>query len=152
MIVDSVDRLDRYVALGSNYATACDFVRSHNIQGLPIGRQNIDGEHVYGIVTEQRILRPPPAFEVHGLYADIHIVLSGAECFYVSRRMISDEEAQLWENDSGLYHRLKAQSFVLFAEEFVIFFPFEPHLPNCPAGKGATRKLVMKVLDKENPL
>ena len=151
MIADHVSHLDQYAVLGRNFETAARFVRETDLNALAPGHYEIDGQRVFANVLDRELEQAPPAWEVHAKYADIHLILEGAEeigCFPLHRLPqppVMDEEG-----DCALISGLEGVLVPLQAGEFLICLPQDVHLPNVPHGKTSrSKKLILKVLMEE---
>ena len=144
MIIDRLDRIENYAGLGTNFATAAQWLKEADLFGMEPGTVQIDGERVYATLSDNRLEREKPVFEAHRVYADIQLILSGRERFLLGwdgREGASDPGADLYFFEAG-----EALPFTLGPNEFVIFQPGELHAPLNPDGAPSVcRKLVVKV-------
>ena len=145
MILDNLSNIGRYAALSAHFGVAADFLARDDLDTLPVGRHEIDGNNGY-ILSQENILKPHGmAYEAHARYADIQVVLSGEE------RMGWGAEGRLGELDEErdfmACHEVAGETFIVRPGQFVIFLPGEMHAPGYPAGDEETvcRKLVVKV-------
>ncbi|MBR1921800.1 MAG: YhcH/YjgK/YiaL family protein [Kiritimatiellae bacterium] len=69
--------------LGGGFAKAMEFVRRPDLQELPPGRYEIDGDRVFATVSENdlRLAGETQRVEFHKRYADLHVPLTGEELF-----------------------------------------------------------------------
>ncbi len=149
MIYDLVKNIRLY-PFGPAWGKAVSFLESVN-QECPDGIYDIDGRDVYADVSTYSTVAPGAALmEAHRKYADIQIVLSGAETVHASPL------ASLKARDA--YSELKdvvffdppdspAVEIALLPGSFTAFFPEDAHMPRlnrgCEAGK--VKKIVFKI-------
>jgi len=144
MILDHMDHLGRYASLNPRLAMAVRYFETHDYRALPDGKTVIDGENVFVNTAVNRLEREEMAWEAHGVYADIQIILEGRERFGWSDRAEMDPLDPARDFRSC---RTKPQAEMTLEEgQFVLFLPGEPHSPGNPAGVPADcRKAVLKI-------
>lgn len=147
MIIDTVQAIHRYAALGPNYAKAAAFLQQTDLSALCPGKIEIDGDNVFANLADLYLERTEMAWESHRKYTDIQVILQGEEKFgWVERAEFGPLE--------GDFQRCTPLDipfvFILQAGQFVLYFPGEPHAPGNPAAvPGLCRKLVIKVLHQD---
>lgn len=145
MIVDRIENLERYACLGKNFATAAEYVRTHDLRLLPNGRTEVDGNCVFINKSENRYEKEEMTWEFHREYADIQVILEGSERF--GRGEADESTAVDVGNDGWLCSAGNVVDFTLSAGMFVIFLPPEAHSPGNYVVRGEkTVKAVIKVL------
>lgn len=147
MIVDMVENIKAYGALGANFKTAVEYIAKTDLLSLPPGRIEIDGERVYAIVTEKQLTSRPTAWEAHRLYADIQIVTDGSETIgYFPLSMLKTEIEFPADKDAVLLTNLPGLDVPIGKGQFFIALPQDVHLPNCPGRDGTySKKVIVKV-------
>ena len=151
MICDSLARAELY-PLGPSFIKAIDALKNLS-PDTPDGSYEVEGKKIYiNVMTYTTSNAPAEKYEYHREYADIQVVLKGAE------RLYSCDLAPLREKDP--YDSGKDCGFTFPPEgpfgtalemregDFAFFFPMDAH-----AGKGASlaagemtiRKAVAKV-------
>ena len=145
MIIDTIENGPRYAALSSNFAKAFDFLRNTDLNALPLGKTEIDGENVFANVYEKVYDKKELAYECHAQYADIQAVVAGAERFALGWNPVLGEQKPGKDFWYGTAETCAENT--LTAGQFVIYFPGELHAPGNPAGEPGqmTRKVVVKV-------
>ena len=144
MIVDRLENLGRYAALGENFAAAARWLAETDLEKTEPGAVRIDGDRVYATTADNRLERETPLFEAHHLYADIQVILSGKERFYLG--WAGREGPQEPGKDLYFCEADGALCFDLAPGQFAIFLPGELHAPGNPAGAPSVcRKMVVKV-------
>lgn len=143
-----IDDLDSSSALGREYASAFAFLRRSGLSRLPPGRYGIDGERVFAVISDNMlkvagsIQRP----EYHRRYADIHVPLSGEECFGMPEGIPEGAEASFdSEKDIGFFDS-SCPLVKVKRGECIVIGPMVPHAP-CLAEESARlhRKVIVKV-------
>ena len=145
MIIDRLDRINRYAGLGANFATAARWLLETDLHGMEPGTVQIDGDRVYATLADNRLEPKTPAFEAHHLYTDIQLILKGRERFLLGW---DGQEGDPPNPDSDYYpcEAEQALPFTLEENQFVVFLPGELHAPCNPDGAPSVcRKLVVKV-------
>lgn len=145
MIIDAVAHALRYASLSENFATALRFLQETDLAALPLGRTEIDGDRVFVTVYDNYLDRSELAYEAHARYADIQVVISGAERFALGWNPVLGEQKPGKDFFYGTADTCTENT--LTAGQFVIFLPGELHAPGNPAGApGPCKKAVIKVL------
>ncbi|MBS1663358.1 MAG: YhcH/YjgK/YiaL family protein [Bacteroidetes bacterium] len=150
MITSTLSQLHWYKVISPNFEKAINYVLTTDFSAMDLGKYPIDGEEVFAIVNEYTT-KPPSecTAESHQDYADIQIIINGAERFgYVP---LIDQPASTPYNpdkDYALYD-LPEDSFnyiTLPAGQFIIFFPSDIHLPELFQHQpDLVKKVVVKV-------
>ncbi|HSO87910.1 MAG TPA: YhcH/YjgK/YiaL family protein [Draconibacterium sp.] len=127
---------------------AFHFLKSANLQELPLGKQELEGEHLFVSVAEYYGKQKPDAlYESHKKYIDIQYVIKGEEIIGLTtldkvavRDPYSEEkDIAFYDFDGGDY--LKATP-----ENFFLFFPEDVHRPSITTGDSVlVRKIVVKI-------
>lgn len=144
MVIDHLRNILIYGSLGRNFQTAVRWLSETDLSQLSSGKTVIDGENVLATLSDLYLDRPEPAYEVHHQYADIQLVLSGQERFYLG--WDGKESPAAPGSDFFPCQVSRGLPFTLEADQFVIFLPGEPHAPGNPdTVPGSCKKLVIKV-------
>lgn len=154
MISDSFDNSARYHI--PYFAQIARFLEERGSAEISEGEIEILGRDLFVRVSEYVPGRPDKKqFEAHRIYADFQFIAAGREIIqYTSEPNLKSsahyderEDIQFFETPSDL------SSLVVFAGQFVFFFPGELHRPCCQAdpNPGKVRKLVFKIrMGKQN--
>jgi YhcH/YjgK/YiaL family protein len=154
MIVDSIENLREYFA-GEAFALIEAYLVSLD-SGAADGRTDIRGNDIFAVVSTYET-RPVQEcrFEAHRRYADIQLLLSGAEEIGwaplegPAPTVPHDEQKDVgfFEPPAGGYTRVALMPGIA-----AVFFPRDAHMPQItPAGAGGSegaakvRKVVIKV-------
>jgi biofilm protein TabA len=147
MIFDSLKYFNTYLAVNPLFTIVSEFINSHDISELPLGRCNVS-RGVYLSKNEYVTKDIQSKFiECHRHYIDIQIVDEGKEnigfCYRDNCTILEkyNEEKDV-EKLSG-----KCSFFTLNKGYFVIFFPQDAHMPgvNVDDQKQTVKKVVFKV-------
>lgn len=147
MILDSLSRLHNYLPCHRLFSKVLDFINSHNLSDIKIGKVDI-GEGVYVAVSEYPTDDIKNKFiECHRKYIDIQIIIDGVEqigvCDKNECKIIGeyDKEKDL-EKLAG-----RTDLITLKKGYFAIFFPQDGHMPGLRIGNSENRvkKAVFKV-------
>jgi biofilm protein TabA len=122
-----------------------------DLDAIPVGKTPIDGDRIYASVNEYQTepvqdRRP----EKHFRYIDIQIVAAGRERIgFTDVENVSDLTEDCRETkDVVFFGRTAKENFIRLEKgDFVIFFPWEVHRPNCFYDTKAehVKKIVVKV-------
>jgi YhcH/YjgK/YiaL family protein len=146
MVFDRLDCAEQYYGLGAAIARGLRFLRETDLDALPTGRQEIDGERLYAQVNERDTT--PLAdnlWEAHRRYIDIQYLHRGVELVGhapLSRLTAGPYDAALDyvpASGDGAFLRMQAG-------DFAIFWPGDAHMPATALGAPApVRRIVVKV-------
>ncbi len=129
---------------------AMNWLQTTDLATLPLGRQEIDGDKLYALVSEY-VTEPKERrrAEAHRKYVDVQYLVTGSEIIGYARLQDGFEvlEDKLAEKDVIFYKNpLDEVAVVLNEGMFAILFPWEVHRPNCSRGEASPiRKVVMKI-------
>lgn len=146
MILDSLENIGLYEVLNPHFAKAIEFIRSNDLNSLPLGRNEICGDKVYANVFEVEPKSKEEArIEVHRRYIDIQIPVTGDEAMGYTPLDELPATEFVGSDDAGLYPAGFAARdyFNVKKGEFVIFFPQDGHAPAITP--VAVKKIVIKV-------
>lgn len=147
MIYDTLIHAGQYAGIHSNLAKGLRFLTETDLNGLPTGRVDIDGDEVFALIQEYTTKAPADAApEAHRVYADIQYLLEGEELMGVAplETMVREIEAHP-EIDIRFYEG-ETVKFPLGAGRFAVLFPSDAHAPCIAVGWPApVRKCVIKV-------
>jgi YhcH/YjgK/YiaL family protein len=155
MIADCLEHADRYLVLHAGLRPAFDFLRQTGLERLPDGRIDLDGDRAY--VLLQRYATHPPAegrLEAHQRYLDVQCLLSGSE--RIGYAPVPAGRAVATPYDAGRdigFYAGDCDFLTLRPGGFMLFWPWDGHMPGCHDGPPATvRKAVVKLrLPRPNP-
>jgi biofilm protein TabA len=146
MILDVLENAHRYLALHNGFAKAFEFLMRSDLKELPVGKYEIDGERVYGIVSKDPGRNKEDALlETHEKYIDIQLVLAGTDdmgwkpkssCKHPSEEYDQETDIQFFADEPDAWLSTGSGAFA-------IFFPEDAHMPLISSGQ--IHKVVVKV-------
>lgn len=150
MIVDNLSNLKMYYGLNEKFEKAFEFIKKATEENLPIGKYEIVGTEVYGLVQEYTSKTEEQGkFEGHREYIDIQYIISGIERIEVidiSKAKVTTEydymkDIEFYDNNE------RKVNLVLEDGEYAIFYPNDIHKPGMTFGDTPTtvKKIVVKV-------
>lgn len=144
MIADTLKNIALYRGLSRNMDTAIDFLLKTDLNALPDGRHEVDGDKVFVNVMAVSF-RAQNRFEAHRRYIDIQIALGEGE----SIEWLPYERVTRWEEYAadrdyqGGQSDVPGMAYTLRPMDFAVYFPRDAHKPGL--GEGTGRKAVVKV-------
>lgn len=147
MIYDAIQNAALYKGMNPHLDTAIDFILTHDLDALPLGRTEIDGTNVFLNKMEASASaaegRP---FEVHRTYMDIQIDVHGSECIETGEIRGFECPDFSQEKDVGFGDCKTVASCVLTPGSFTVCMAGEPHKPCIIAAEDPhVVKCVLKV-------
>lgn len=145
MIYDRMERLAAYRGLSSTLDSLIDFLLQGDWSSMPMGRIKVDEDKAFINHSIVELKAEQPLYEMHRLYGDIHISISGGETIgYAPMEQIA------WpcqDDETLLAPGKDVCQLTMLPGTFAIFFPWDAHRPS--QGSGNCDKLVGKFLCKE---
>jgi YhcH/YjgK/YiaL family protein len=147
MILDSLENYQLYSTINERIAKGFDFLIHTDLEAIPSGKHNIDGDTIFALVQEYQT--KPLAeckLESHKKYIDIQYVIRGEEFMGVTTKNNQTIVEANEEKDYTFYEG--STSLVRVSKGmFTIFFPDDLHQP-CVQTEFASevKKVVIKVL------
>ena len=148
MIVDNLSAASKYASLNPLFAKAFAYIESVNLATLEVGKFDIDGDNLRGIVSDKNGVLPEEStakFECHNAHIDIQVCIHGRERIGWKPRStcIAPRGEYNAEKDVLFYDDKPDMFFGLTDNQFTIFYPEDVHAPMI--GEGMIKKLVIKV-------
>lgn len=146
MILDRLNRSDRYLALHPLFAQAFAFLRSTDLGALAPGKHTIEGEQIFAIVEAcPGRTRAEAKLECHRRYIDIQLVLEGID--EMGWKPLSECTAPETDYDAArdirFFNDTPSSWIATPSGSFCLFFPEDAHAPLVSA--GLIRKVVVKI-------
>lgn len=146
MILTNIEECDRYEYISPLFKQLFDYVRSHDLLNMPIGRIEIDGDRLFINNSDPECVpQEEQRLEVHRIYTDVHILLEGHE--RIGWSPLSDINSIAvdydTEGDYMFYSDAPATWFDLTPGQMLIAFPEDAHAPI--VGCGKIRKAIAKL-------
>lgn len=146
MIVDKLENLEKYVSLNPLFARAIDFLKSHNLEQMEVGKTELKGQDlIVNIAQTQPKGKEEAKLETHNKFIDIQIPLSGSEIMgYTPQKDCTPNNASYnVEKDITFFEGLAENYVTVKPGMFAIFFPQDGHAPGItPDG---VKKVIVKV-------
>lgn len=80
MIVDTLENLEKYAGLNPLFAQAIEFLKSHDLNALEVGKTELQGKNlVVNVAQTNPKTKEQAKLETHNEFIDIQIPLSGIE-------------------------------------------------------------------------
>jgi YhcH/YjgK/YiaL family protein len=146
MILDTFDNAERYAGLHRRFGRALRFLAETDLEALPTGRTDIDGDDLFVILDRKDGRGHGGArLEAHRRYIDIQLTLRGDEeigwsalaaCAAPDGEFDTAKDIVFFGDRPSLWLRLPPGTFA-------IFFPEDAHAPL--AGGGAVVKAIVKI-------
>jgi biofilm protein TabA len=146
MILDTIAHADRYLALHPAFAAAFRFLRDTDLDALPSGRNEIDGDAMFVIIDRQDGRGHGGArLEAHRRYIDIQYTIHGGEEIgWAPLAACASPEAPFdAERDIVFFRDAPACWLGVPRGSFAVFFPDDAHAPL--AATGALTKAIVKI-------
>jgi YhcH/YjgK/YiaL family protein len=150
MIVTNLQYVDLQVSMTLAMTKAIEFLRLHDIQDLPDGRVEIDGDRVFAVVQRYETMQTDaPKFEQHQKYIDVQYVAYGEEVIGwapAARMTITEPYDADRDICFGLVGKGEWTPLRLKAGQLAVLYPEDGHAPKLPAGAPSpVMKIVVKV-------
>jgi YhcH/YjgK/YiaL family protein len=150
MIVSDLEHIDAQAEMTRSLTKAVEFLRLHDIQNLPDGKVEIDGDRVFALVQHyETIMTDTPSFEYHRKYIDLQYIISGAEVIGwapVERMTITQAYDEEKDVCFGSVEKGKRTPLYLQAGQVAVLYPEDGHAPKLAAGASSrVMKIVVKV-------
>ena len=142
MIFDTLNRLAQYRGICPGLDKLIDFTLSHELNALPAGRNEIDGDLAWMNVNVAPLVPETDLYERHLEHLDLQIPLDAGEIITV--RPVEELEWD-FEGETGFTHGPAGTELHMVPGTFAVFFPGDAH--NCGIsqdGQTSCRKLVGK--------
>ena len=148
MIVDSIQNSSKYTSIHPLFEKAFAYILSTDLLSLEIGKFDIDGDNIRGIVSDKQGTTAADStakFECHNAHIDIQVCIKGKETIGWKPRntCISPRGEYNPEKDVMFYNDSPDMFFGLSDGQFAIFYPEDVHAPMI--GDDLIKKLVIKV-------
>lgn len=146
MIITDLQNTATIEALHPAFKQLFDYLKSHNLIEMPLGRIELDGDRLF-INNDNPTLRSAEdqTIEVHHRYIDVHIPLDHDEIIGWKTTDHCTDLASDYEEDKDrmFYNDTPTTYITLHPGEVCICYPEDGHAPII--GTGTMRKAVAKV-------
>ncbi len=151
MIADKLSNIELYKSTIPFFNEIFDFINTHQLSSLELGKYTIVGDSVFILVQEYKTqTETEKKWESHKKFIDIQIVLKGQEYlgFSPTQSLVIETEYDK-EKDLIFYHndQIQRSKVLLLKDDFAIFFPHDAHKPGLHlTHENEVKKAVIKVL------
>ncbi len=145
--IDKVQFAKQYHLNQSAWDKAFAYLKNTDLKAFRNGRHVIDGNNVYGIVTEAPTKDyDKTAFESHRKYIDLQYVITGEEKM-AKAPLASVTVSKPYDEAADIaFYTGEGKIYKVPAGTFMLFFPADAHRPNItPGGNKVVKKIVIKV-------
>lgn len=147
MIKDRLENAKIYYPISENLKKGFEWLLSADLQNIPDGRYEIDGNKVYASVQEYET-KPDASYESHYKYIDIQYIVRGIEKIGVTNLAnCKMNTAYDSERDLEFYDITCEDEYLELSEgEFLVLYPHDAHKPSITkTTKSKVKKIVVKV-------
>ncbi len=146
MIVDNLENLSKYVAMNPLFADVIEFLKSHDLNAMEVGKYPIKDKDLFlNLTVAKGRAKEAATLETHINMIDIQIPLSAEETFGYTPLTDLPEFEYNAEKDITKYGTTMAQTYItLKPMQMGIFFPQDGHAP-CIAETPEIKKAIFKV-------
>lgn len=147
MIYDKLVNMSLYKGMNKNLDTAIDFILSHDLNELPLGKTVVDGDNVYINVMDAKASPVEErAYEIHKNYMDIQMDLVGIERIDTGDFTKMEIGEYNSEKDVAKATAEDLAECLIGPGNFIICMAGEPHKPNIAVSEDTIlKKAVCKV-------
>lgn len=146
MILDILQNSNRYSALHREFSKAFEFLLRPDLKKLPVGKYEIDGEHVYAMVSNELGRKKEDALlETHEKYIDIQLVLAGTDTMGWKPKSFCKNPTSAYDPEEDIQYFADEPDAWIATQPgaFVISFPEDAHMPLISSGQ--LHKVVVKI-------
>jgi YhcH/YjgK/YiaL family protein len=146
MIIDRIANAHLYHAVHARFKQAFDYIDQIDVNAIPVGKYEIDGEKMFALVQEYNTkLKDQGFWEAHRRYIDMQYIVQGAEGLgYANITRLQQGEYDTTKDFLPLYG--DGDSLTLPRGSFVLLMPEDAHMPRMAIGSPApVRKIVVKI-------
>jgi biofilm protein TabA len=148
MIVDSLSNAKKYFCIHPLFASAFEYIQSHEPEIIEPGKYDIYENELKAIVSNnvgKTIEASTSTFECHDKHIDIQLCVKGREKIGWKPRATCVQQKEEYNptTDVSFYNDAPDMYFQLTDNQFAIFFPEDVHAPMI--GEGNIKKIIIKV-------
>ena len=147
MILDTLENYQLYNAINERIAKGFDFLRTTDLDSLPSGKHDIEGDTIFALVQEYQT-KPlnECKLESHKKYIDIQYVIRGEEMMGVTTQN-NQKIIEVNEEKDYTFYEGNTSLVLVSKGMFTIFFPDDLHQPCVQTESAAeVKKVVIKVM------
>jgi len=145
MIIDSLNNLEKYVALNPLFQDVVDYIKSNDLNAKQEGKELIKGDDLFvNFNTAHGKTVEDARLETHDRMIDIQIPLSCEETYGYTPRTDLPEQTYDAQKDITFYDGPAQQYVKATPGMFAVFFPQDGHAP-CISTEETIKKVIFKV-------
>jgi YhcH/YjgK/YiaL family protein len=149
MIIDRIENAVLYFPIHARFEHAFEHIRQMDVESIPAGRYELDGENMYVLVQEYNTkLKEEGKWEAHRSYIDLQYVVHGAEGMgYANINHLQQGEYDATKDFLPLFG--EGDLVKLKSGCFVLLFPEDAHMPTMAIeNPEPAKKVVIKIAVK----
>ena len=126
MVVDRLENIEKYASLNPLFAQAIEFLKSHDLNALEVGKTELKGRELLVNVAQTKPKTKEDAkLETHRDFIDIQIPLSGTEImgYTAAKDCVPADAPYNAEKDITFFSGLAESYIEVKPGMFAIFFP-----------------------------
>ena len=146
MIIDRIDNAHLYFGIHPGFKRAFDYISQIDVNAIPAGRYEIDGEAMYTMVQEYNTKsKDEGKWEAHRRYIDLQYIVRGAENIgYANINHLQQGDYNVAKDFLPLDG--DGNFFTLQNGCFVLLLPEDAHMPGLAVESPApVKKVVVKI-------
>ena len=147
MILDTIENYQLYKAINERIAKGFDFLRTTDLNAIPSGKHDIDGDTIFALVQEYQT-KPlnECKLESHKKFIDIQYMIRGEEMMGVTTQN-NQKIIEVNEEKDYTFYEGNTSLVLVSKGMFTIFFPDDLHQPCVQTESAAeVKKVVIKVM------
>ena len=147
MVYDHIKYSSAYFNLSPGIRLALDYLEREDFGALGEGRHDVDGDHVFALVSDYDTRLPSETFwEAHRRHVDVQYVHAGIERIGYGDIAHFDCEPYDAERDLVVARGESDRYVDVGPRGFAILFPHDVHMPGLTGhSRARVRKVVVKV-------
>ncbi|NQU87761.1 MAG: YhcH/YjgK/YiaL family protein [Mariniphaga sp.] len=139
----------QYFKNSRHWDQAINFLKSSDLENMPVGRQELEREHLFVIVDEYTSKdKSETRYESHRKYLDIQYVISGKEIMGLTTAEKVKITDPYFDGNDIIFYEYEGGDYILASpSNFLVFFPEDIHRPTIAVEEGEpVKKIVVKIL------
>ena len=132
MVVDRLENIEKYASLNPLFAQAIEFLKSHDLNALEVGKTELKGKELLVNVAQTKPKTKEDAkLETHRDFIDIQIPLSGTEImgYTAAKDCVPADAPYNAEKDITIFSGLAESYIEVKPGRFAIYFQQGGHAP-----------------------
>lgn len=147
MIFDKLSNIKMYKGTNKNLDLVIDYIMTHDLNALPLGRTILDGDNAYiNVMDANAAPLEQRKYELHHHYMDLQIDLTGIERIDTGDRSSIVMETYDPDSDVGICSAPDLAQCIIGPGNFILCMAGEPHKPNIAVSNDTKlKKAVCKI-------